>query len=83
MWRRGPRPELDRAALVQMMVGRRIETLFADAARRTGREVLRVERLGLTGGFADVSFTLRAGEIVGMAGLVGAGARRSPRPSSA
>jgi rhamnose transport system ATP-binding protein len=69
-----PAKEVDRAALVQMMVGRPIETLFA---RRQciglGEEILRVERLNLAGKFADVSFSLRAGEIVGMAGLVGAG----------
>jgi rhamnose transport system ATP-binding protein len=69
-----PAKEVDRAALVQMMVGRPIETLFA---RRQcagfGKEILRVERLSLVGKFADVSFSVNAGEIVGMAGLVGAG----------
>ena len=57
-----------------MMVGRPLETLFAKRkAKAAGREVLRVEGLGLDGVFADVSFAVRAGEIVGMAGLVGAG----------
>ena len=66
--------ELDRPALVRMMVGRAIEAMSARReAAQVGREALRVEGLGLQGAFADVSFTLRAGEIVGMAGLVGAG----------
>jgi rhamnose transport system ATP-binding protein len=69
-----PASELNRAALVQMMVGRPIETLFARReSAGLGQEVLRVERLSLVGKFADISFSLRVGEIVGMAGLVGAG----------
>ena len=69
-----PARELTRGEIVQMMVGRPLETLFAKrAAKAPGREVFRVEDLGLDGVFSDVSFALRAGEIVGMAGLVGAG----------
>jgi rhamnose transport system ATP-binding protein len=69
-----PANQVDRATLVQMMVGRPIETLFARRqSAGVGKEILRVEKLGLLGKFADISFSLRAGEIVGMAGLVGAG----------
>lgn len=69
-----PASEINRTALVQMMVGRPIETLFARRqSAGLGKEILRVEKLGLLGKFAEVSFSLRAGEIVGMAGLVGAG----------
>ena len=69
-----PASELSRAEIVRMMVGRPIETLFAERKAKTpGREVLRVDGLGLEGVFSNVSFSLRAGEIVGMAGLVGAG----------
>ena len=69
-----PAREIDRTALVQMMVGRPASSLFAKrASARVGAEVLRVERLGLRGSFADISFSLCCGEIVGMAGLVGAG----------
>lgn len=69
-----PANQVNRAALVQMMVGRSIETLFSRRqSAGLGKEILRVEKLGLVGKFADVSFSLRAGEIVGMAGLVGAG----------
>jgi rhamnose transport system ATP-binding protein len=69
-----PAASLDRATLVHMMVGRDLSALFArrrDAEQ--GREVLRVERLTLAGTFAEVSFALHAGEILGMGGLVGAG----------
>jgi rhamnose transport system ATP-binding protein len=66
--------EINRAEIVRMMVGRPIETLFAERkVRKPGREVLRVEGLCSAGVFTNVSFSLRSGEIVGMAGLVGSG----------
>ena len=69
-----PAAEVDRASLVQMMVGRPLETMFARReAPQLGEEILRVENLSLAGVFAEVSFSVRAGEIVGMGGLVGAG----------
>ncbi len=69
-----PMREVGRSELVQMMVGRPLEALYAERAPRPpGPEVFRVEKLCLDGVFRDVSFAIRAGEIVGMAGLVGAG----------
>ncbi len=69
-----PASAVDRPAIIQMMVGRPLETLFAERKpRAVGREALRVEGLELAGVFRDVTFTIRAGEIVCMAGLVGAG----------
>jgi len=60
--------------MVQLMVGRSIEDYFPrHASRPPGETLLSVERLGGPGGFDDVTFELRAGEIVGLAGLVGAG----------
>jgi ABC-type sugar transport system ATPase subunit len=65
---------IDRAALVEMMIGRRLDEYFpADVKAEPGDEMLRVERLSSPAGFNEVSFTLRAGEVLGFAGLVGAG----------
>ncbi|AHG87888.1 ABC transporter related protein [Gemmatirosa kalamazoonensis] len=69
-----PTSELDEASLVQLMIGRRLEQYFpAHVSAPRGEERLRVEGLTRPGHFEDVSFTLHAGEVLGLAGLVGAG----------
>jgi len=69
-----PSGELDQAGLVEMMIGRRVEEYFPAHVRvEPGAELLRVARLSSPAGFSDVSFSLRAGEVLGFAGLVGAG----------
>ncbi|MFL5804753.1 MAG: sugar ABC transporter ATP-binding protein [Roseiflexaceae bacterium] len=59
--------------LIRMMVGRTLGELFPKQAVEAGEVVLDVAQLGLEGSFSDVSFQLRRGEILGMAGLIGAG----------
>jgi ABC-type sugar transport system ATPase subunit len=69
-----PVADVDRSALVEMMIGRRVDEYFPRHAQaEPGGELLRVARLSSPARFADVSFTLRAGEVLGFAGLVGAG----------
>jgi rhamnose transport system ATP-binding protein len=65
--------KLPRAQMVQLMVGRSLDQLFPKADAEISDVVFRAERLGRRGVFADVSFELRRGEIVGLAGFVGAG----------
>src|SRR5687768_4574330 len=72
----GTRPiaNLSEQELVQMMIGRPLaEYAPPPEGVVIGDEVLRVDRLSSPGKFEDVSFSLRAGEVLGIAGLVGAG----------
>jgi ribose transport system ATP-binding protein len=60
--------------LLRDMVGRSIDRLFPHVEAPRAREVLRVDGLrSAEGAFADISFTVREGEIFGIAGIVGAG----------
>jgi rhamnose transport system ATP-binding protein len=59
--------------LIRMMVGRTLADLFPKQEIEAGEVALQVDGLSREGVFADVSFELRKGEILGMAGLVGAG----------
>jgi ABC-type sugar transport system ATPase subunit len=69
-----PIAALDRAALVEMMIGRGLDEYFSAHVEGTpGQELLRVEALSSPAGFRDISFSVRAGEVLGLAGLVGAG----------
>jgi ABC-type sugar transport system ATPase subunit len=69
-----PTAGLTEAELVQLMIGRPLaEYLPRHDTTAGSEEMLHVEGLSSPGRFADVSFSLRTGEVVGLAGLVGAG----------
>ena len=69
-----PTASLTESDLVQMMIGRPLAEYFGrHSTSGVGDEVLRVEELSVPGKFEDISFSVRAGEIVGLAGLMGAG----------
>jgi ABC-type sugar transport system ATPase subunit len=68
-----PATDITRDDIIRMMVGREIAQMFPKKAVSIGDVVLQVRDLGLRGVFDNISFDLRAGEILGVAGLVGAG----------
>ena len=68
-----PVHELDRDRAVQMMIGRSLGAIYPQRQTTPGKEVLAVEGLSRDEAFADVSFKVRAGEILGLGGLVGSG----------
>jgi ABC-type sugar transport system ATPase subunit len=69
-----PIAETNRERLIRQMVGRDVLIQRPNHLDlKPGEEVLRVENLSSTGQFENVSFSVRRNEIVGMAGLVGAG----------
>jgi rhamnose transport system ATP-binding protein len=68
-----PVADVTEDSLVREMVGRDPADFFARGEHPKGEVVMKVEGLGRSGIFSDVSFDLRRGEVLGFAGLVGAG----------
>jgi rhamnose transport system ATP-binding protein len=68
-----PVAEIGKDDLISMMVGRTIETLFPKVSVELGETVLKVEALNRPPLTLDIDFSIQAGEIVGLAGLVGSG----------
>ena len=68
-----PKEELNTDLIIQMMVGRELKERYPKRDTRPGEVILKVENLGTASpAFQDVSFELHKGEILGIAGLVGA-----------
>jgi ribose transport system ATP-binding protein len=65
--------EMRKAELIRLMVNRDLTELFPKEHATRGAEVLRVESLSTKGGLKDISFSLHKGEVLGVAGLLGAG----------
>lgn len=64
--------DIDRQKLIAMMAGRELKESYPSRKTQIGKEVLKVENL-YGNGDKDISFSLHKGEILGFAGLVGAG----------
>ncbi len=67
-----PRSELTPRMAIRDMVGRQVVEIFHRERRTPGDVRLKVDGLSKTGAFEDISFEIRAGEVLGFAGLVGA-----------
>jgi ABC-type sugar transport system ATPase subunit len=68
-----PVPDVDEAQLVSMMVGRSIDRLYPPKRGQNGEVLLELRDVSCHSAVRDISFTLRRGEILGLAGLVGSG----------
>ncbi|KUP24099.1 sugar ABC transporter ATP-binding protein [Paenibacillus sp. DMB5] len=68
-----PKEELDIETVISLMVGRKLTNTYPKEDIEIGDTLLKVENLCGAGGYKDVSFHVRKGEMVGFAGLVGAG----------
>jgi len=68
-----PIKDLSRGELVKMMVGRTLEEVFPVSLNQLGNPVLQVEEISTKTILNQVSFNLREGEILGVAGMVGSG----------
>ena len=69
----GPVSEFDENKVIRHMVGRELNDIFTREKGAPGEEVLRVENLSRKGAFEPISFSVRAGEVLGFSGLMGAG----------
>jgi ribose transport system ATP-binding protein len=65
--------EVPLSELIRLMANRELTEHFPKQIARLGEELLRVDKLSKANELDDVSFSLKAGEILGFAGLVGAG----------
>ena len=65
--------DLDKNSLIAMMVGREIDSMFPEAVTAKGKQILAVKNISKKGRFSDINFEVRAGEILGISGLMGAG----------
>ena len=71
--------DINSEQLIDMMVGRHVTELFPGGKRKVGDVVLKVERLRFGKKVEEVSFEARAGEVLGIAGLIGSGRTETAR----
>lgn len=71
--------ELDRAKIIEMMVGRKLDNEYPKVSRKNGEVRLQVESLCSGSKVKEVSFNVRSGEILALTGLVGAGRTETAR----
>ena len=74
-----PVGEVDRGGIIEMMVGRKLESEFPKRQAAIGKERLKVTKLSGGDRVKDVSISVRSGEVLGFTGLVGAGRTETMR----
>ncbi|MEG2676787.1 MAG: sugar ABC transporter ATP-binding protein [Oscillospiraceae bacterium] len=73
-----PVADVTKNDLITLMVGRKVDSVFPKVDCEIGKEIFRVENL-CGEGFHDINFTVHAGEILGLSGLVGSGRSETVR----
>ncbi len=68
-----PAKEINSDILIKNMVGRELEDIYPKVEVPIGETMLEIKDLSLAGKFSHISFNVRQGEILGVAGLIGAG----------
>jgi inositol transport system ATP-binding protein len=68
-----PASEMNMDQVISLMVGRKMENVYPKEEVKIGEKLIEVKGLNSTGVFKDINFHVKKGEIVGFAGLVGAG----------
>ena len=71
--------EIDKDAIIRQMLGRSLDTMYPDRQSAINKEILRIENIRINDKVKDVSFSVRSGEILGLAGLVGSGRTETAR----
>jgi ribose transport system ATP-binding protein len=71
--------ETEKEEIIRMMIGRNLEAMYPPQRGQPGEELLRVDGLSQGRKVRDVSFSVRSGEILGIAGLVGSGRTEAVR----
>lgn len=74
-----PASSIDRLGLVSLMIGRELTQMFPPRNAEIGEEILNVQNLNAGHMVKNVSFSVKAGEIVGFSGLVGSGRTETMR----
>lgn len=65
--------ETDKDSLITLMLGRSLGTMFSDRTVKPGEEIISARNICYKDRVKDVSFSIRSGEVLGLAGLVGSG----------
>jgi ribose transport system ATP-binding protein len=73
------REQTSAAEIARLMVARDLDELYPRRQVQLGEEILSVEQLSRRGSYQDISFSLRRGEVLGMTGLLGSGAKELVR----
>lgn len=74
-----PASEIDLDEVIALMVGRKMDNVYPKEEVEIGEPILEIEGLGSKGVFKDINFKANKGEIVGFAGLMGAGRTETMR----